>query len=53
MIVEITSCAPVVAFSRPAIPPHTAPATHAATTANSTCSSFGDPASDDPAHTAA
>ena len=30
MIVEITSLAPVVAFSKPAMPAHTAPATTAA-----------------------
>ncbi len=52
MIVEITSWAPTVAFSRPAIPAHTAPASVAATTASRTCSSVGMPANDEPTHTA-
>ena len=41
MIVEITSCAPVVAFRKPAIPPQTAPAAIAATTQRKMCSAPG------------
>ena len=52
MIVEITSCAPATAFSRPAIAPHAAPARHAATIANRMCSSAGMPANDEPTQTA-
>jgi hypothetical protein len=52
MIVEITSWAPATAFSRPAIPAQTAPATVARTIASTTCSSLGMPANDAPTHTA-
>ena len=41
MIVVITSLAPVVAFSRPAIPPHTAPAAHAPSIARTMCGKPG------------
>ncbi len=37
MIVVITSCAPTVAFRKPAIPAHAAPQSIAASTARSTC----------------
>ena len=37
MIVEMTSCAPVVAFRKPAIPAQIAPASIARTIASSTC----------------
>ena len=53
MIVEITSWAPTVAFSSPAIPAHTAPANAAASTASAMCRSFGVPPSEDPTQTAA
>ena len=52
MIVEITSWAPETAFSRPAIAPHAAPATQAATMANSTCNSAGIDENDEPTQTA-
>src|SRR3954454_10182392 len=53
MIVEITSLAPTVAFSRPAIPAHSAPTTAAASAATTTCGKCAIPANDEPAHTAA
>ena len=53
MIVEITSLAPVTAFSTPAIPPHSAPASAAAMTATAMCSTDGMWANDEPTHTAA
>ena len=43
MIVVITSCAPVVAFSNPAMPPQAAPASVAAIIAMITCSGPGRP----------
>jgi hypothetical protein len=53
MIVEITSLAPTVAFSRPAIPAHSAPATAANSAATMTWGKCAMPVSDEPAHTAA
>ena len=53
MIVEITSLAPTVAFSRPARPAQAAPATQAATIASTTWSSAGIPANSEPTQTAA
>jgi hypothetical protein len=53
MIVEITSLAPVVARSRPAIPPHAAPAAHAASMHRTMCSRLGIPENDEPTQTAA
>ena len=53
MIVEITSFAPTVAFSTPAIPAQNAPASEAATTHSTMCSTWFIPAKDDPTHTAA
>ena len=52
MIVVITSCAPTVAFSRPATAAIAAPATHARRIARKTCSPFAIPAHDEPTHTA-
>jgi hypothetical protein len=52
MIVEITSFVPVVAFSSPAIPPHTAPPAHATAMQSRMCSSRGIPANEDPTQTA-
>jgi hypothetical protein len=52
MIVEITSWAPTVAFSSPAMPAHAAPASVASTIATTTCRSRGIPANDEPTHTA-
>ena len=43
MIVEITSLAPTVAFSRPAIPAHAAPAAEASTITSTMCSTCEDP----------
>ena len=51
MIVVITSWAPTVAFSRPAIPPQSAPASEARTIASRTWSRPGSPGSDDPTQT--
>ena len=53
MIVEITSLAPVVAFSRPASPPHTAPAAQAATIASTMCGTAAMLVKDEPTQTAA
>src|SRR3954463_16675745 len=53
MIVEITSLAPTVAFSRPAIAAHKAPTTAAASAATTTCGKCAIPTNDEPAHTAA
>jgi hypothetical protein len=53
MIVEITSCAPVAAFSQPAIPPHSAPRPSRRGSATITCSRCGIPPNDEPAQTAA
>ena len=53
MIVEITSWAPTVAFSKPAIPAQKAPAATAATIASTTCRRAGMSANDEPTHTAA
>ncbi len=44
MIVEITSCAPTVAFRKPAIPAHAAPASVAPPTAIKMCGSGRMPA---------
>ena len=52
MIVEITSLAPVVAFRKPAIPAHTAPAAAAATIASTMWGSDGIPLNDEPTQTA-
>jgi hypothetical protein len=52
MIVEITSWAPTVAFSSPAMPAHAAPASVAAITASRMCGSEAIPANDEPTHTA-
>src|SRR3954471_11207240 len=48
MIVEITSLAPTVAFSTPAIPAHAAPAAQASTITRMTCSTCGIPLNLDP-----
>src|SRR3954468_865537 len=48
MIVEITSLAPTVAFSRPAIPAHAAPAAQASTITSTMCSTCGIPANLEP-----
>ena len=53
MIVEITSLAPTVALSRPAMPAQSAPTTAAASAATITCGKWAIPANDDPAQTAA
>ena len=53
MIVEITSWAPTVALSSPAIPAHTAPARTAAMIATRMCRPLGMPANDEPTQTAA
>ena len=47
MIVEITSLAPVVAFRKPAIPPHSPPTTAPASSATTMCSQPGSESSDD------
>ena len=52
MIVVITSLAPVVAFKRPAIPPHTAPAAQAPTMHSRMCSSAGIESNEEPIQTA-
>ncbi len=52
MIVVITSCAPTVAFRKPAIPAHRAPDSAPATTATTMCRRSGSPDSDDPIQTA-
>ena len=52
MIVVITSLAPVVAFSSPAIPPHSAPAAHAPIMQTRMCSTDGMPSNDEPNQTA-
>ena len=52
MIVVITSLAPVVACSRPAIPPHSAPPAPPPTIASTMCSRPGSPSSDEPIQTA-
>ena len=51
-IVVITSLAPVVAFKRPAIPPHTAPAAQAPTMHSTMCSSAGIESNEEPIQTA-
>src|SRR5690348_7107997 len=48
MIVEITSFAPVVAFSRPAMPAQIAPPMHARTSTSTTCRTCGIPPNFDP-----
>ena len=53
MIVEITSLAPTVAFSTPAIPAQAAPARQAATIASTMCGKPGIPVNDEPTQTAA
>ena len=53
MIVLITSCAPVVALSNPAMPAQTAPAAQAATIASRMWRKLGMSANDEPTHTAA
>ena len=53
MIVVITSLAPVVARSTPAIPPQAAPAAQAAIMQRMMCGALGIPANDEPTHTAA
>ena len=52
MIVVITSWAPTVAFRKPAIPAHTAPASPAATTATRMCSPAGRKSNQTPIWTA-
>ena len=52
MIVEITSCAPVVAFRKPAIPAHAAPASIATTIASTTWTIGVSPESEEPIQTA-
>ena len=52
MIVEITSCAPETAFSRPAIAPHAAPPRQAATIASTTWGRAGIVANEEPTQTA-
>src|SRR5215218_10841422 len=52
MIVEITSLAPTVAFSTPAIPAHAAPAAQARTITSRTCSTWGIPLNFEPNQTA-
>ena len=49
----MTSLAPTVALSTPAIPAQTAPASPAHTIASTMCSAGGSPANEEPAHTAA
>ena len=53
MIVTTTSCAPTVAFRKPAIPASSAPASAAAATPSTTCGKWAMLANDDPTHTAA
>ena len=52
MIVVITSCAPVAAFSTPAIDPQNAPAAQAAAIASRMWRTLGIPSNDEPTHTA-
>ena len=52
MIVEITSWAPTIALSSPAMPAHAAPASVAATIVSTTCSSLGMSVNEEPTHTA-
>ena len=53
MIVTTTSCAPTVAFRKPAIPASNAPASPAAAIARTTCGNCAMLANDDPTQTAA
>ena len=53
MIVEITSLVPVVAFNRPAIAAHAAPAAQAASMQITMCRTDGMPSNEEPTHTAA
>ena len=53
MIVEITSCAPVVAFRKPAIPPQTAPASDRGDDREEDVQRARDAAHDEPMITAA
>ena len=48
----MTSWAPTVALSSPAMPAQTAPASAATTIATTMCRSLGMPANDEPTHTA-
>ena len=52
MIVEITSCAPVVAFRKPAIPAHAAPATIAIAITSTTWTIGVRPENEEPIQTA-
>ena len=52
MIVEITSCAPVSAFSRPAMPAYAAPASVAAAIVSTMCSGPFIRRNDEPTHNA-
>ena len=52
MIVVITSLAPVVAFSRPAMPPHSAPPAHAPSMQITMCGNAAIESNDEPSQTA-